>query len=207
MTCWSDQPPFIKHTQSWKSIRLWVTEKKCFRYISKACAFCLSFRFANDHGTQRKFLGWYRPIEGVSVEPSSISKETPKVLSTRPNDSENNMASTKVIHHALARDLSTALFDKNAYVIVCNCTLYKVLLQICLAIQYAILSIFLFLEIPPNPKLKRLMMIVSESPVCSHRWNLGLQIFRNWRRARKSHNLWLVWNECARQPVFDPAAW
>ena len=156
---------------------------------------------------KRNFLWWSRPIQGDSVELSSISKETPNVLSARSEDSENDMASTKVIHDARARYLSTALFYKNAYVIVCNCTLYKVLLQIYFAIQYAILSIFLFLEIPPNPKLKRLMMIVSESPVCSHRWNLGLQIFRNWRRARKSYNLWLVWNECARQPVFDPAAW
>ena len=83
---------------------------------------------------KRNFLWWSRPIQGDSVELSSISKETPNVLSARSEDSENNMASTKVIHHALARDLSTALFYKNAYVIVSICILYKVLLQIYFAI-------------------------------------------------------------------------
>ena len=83
-----------------------------------------------------------RLIQGGSVESSSISKEIPNVLSTRPNDSENNMASTKVIHDALARNLSAALFYKNAYVIVCNYIQYKVLLQICLAIQCAFYQSF-----------------------------------------------------------------
>ena len=105
---------------------------------------------------KRNFLWWSRPIQGDSVELSSISKETPNVLSARSEDSENNMASTKVIHHALARDLSTALFYKNAYVIVSICILYKVLLQIYFAIWYAFLSIFLILEIPPKPKIEKI---------------------------------------------------
>ena len=91
---------------------------------------------------KRNFLWWSRPIQGDSVELSSISKETPNVLSARSEDSENNMASTKVIHHALARDLSTALFYKNAYVIVSICILYKVLLQIYFAIWYAFYQSF-----------------------------------------------------------------
>ena len=58
------------------------------------------------------------------------------------------MASTKVIHDALARYMSTALFYKNAYVIVCNCIIYikyfcKYILQFDMP--------FINLSIPRNP--------------------------------------------------------